>query len=390
ALFHAANVALLFLLLMEMTGALWPAAFVAALFAWHPLHVESVAWISERKDVLSTFFGLLALRSYFRYARENSQRSYWLAVLFFACSLMSKPMLVTLPFVFLLLDYWPLGRFAGGPSGNIPCKPIQFSHLAAEKLPFFLLIVPACIVTVWAQSRAAIISLVHLPLGLRVENAIVSYGRYLFKAVWPTHLAIFYPLRTQWPWFEVLVSAFVLVAISWFVWRRKRENPYLLVGWLWYLGTLVPVIGLVQVGTQAMADRYTYLPLVGIFIALAFGAKELIRRFQLGIVPPAVAAGLILAGCLAVTEVQLSYWRDSKSLFAHAVAVTKDNVVAQINLGGVLEQEGNYDAALTHYLKAKEISPNRADVHNNLGNLYADMGKTNEALAEYTQAVQLD
>ena len=390
ALLHAANVALLFLLLLEMTGALWPAAFVAALFALHPLHVESVAWISERKDVLSAFFGLLALRSYFRYAKENGQRSYWLTVLFFVCSLMSKPMLVTLPFVFLLLDYWPLGRLAGAPSGTISSKPIQFPHLALEKLPFFLLLVPACILTVWAQSQAAIISLVHLPLELRIENAIVSYARYLLKMVWPTHLSVIYPLRAQLPFLEVLSAALVLAGISWFVWRRKRENPYMLVGWLWYLGTLVPVIGLVQVGTQAMADRYSYIPLVGIFIAVAFGTKELIRRFQLGVVPPAVAAGLVLAGCLAITEAQLSYWRDSKSLFAHAVAVTKDNVVAQINLGGVFEQEGNYAAALVHYRDALEISPKRADVHNNLANLYADMGKTNEALAEYTEAVRLN
>ncbi len=389
-LLHAANVALLFLLLVEMTGTVWPAAFVAALFALHPLHVESVAWISERKDVLSTFFGLLALRSYFRSIKEKQRRSYWLALSFFACSLMSKPMLVTLPFVFLLLDYWPLGRIIGGPKGTIALKQIPLSQLALEKLPFFLLVLPACILTVWAQSQAAIISLVHLPLGLRIENTIVSYGRYLLKMVWPTHLSVIYPLRTQLPWLEVLVAALVLAGISWFVWRRKRENPYLLMGWLWYLGTLVPVIGLVQVGTQAMADRYSYIPLVGIFVAIAFGAKELVARFRLGTAPTAIAGGLVLAGCLVGTELQLPYWQDSKSLFGRAVAVTKDNVIAQINLGGALEQEGDFDDALAHYREALRINPSRADVHNNLANLYADMGKTNEALAEYTEAIHLN
>ena len=281
-LFHTANAVLLLLLLFRMTGALWPSAFVAALFAWHPLHVESVAWIAERKDVLSTFFEMLALLAYARYVQKpeaGNQKSetegswlstsvlrlppsgfYWLALIFFALGLMAKPMLVTLPFVLLLLDYWPLQRFSLS-AFRFPL----FLRLALEKWPFFLLSMASCIVTFLAQRAEAVLTLLQLPLNLRLENMPLSYTRYLWKTIWPTKLAIIYPLQNQLPWAAVLTAVVFLAFITWLAWRMRRWHPYLLVGWLWFLGTLIPVIGLVQAGGQAMADRYTYVPLIGIF-----------------------------------------------------------------------------------------------------------------------------
>ncbi|MGA3284306.1 MAG: tetratricopeptide repeat protein, partial [Verrucomicrobiota bacterium] len=405
-LFHAANVVLLFTLLLRLTENLWPGAFVAALFAWHPLHVESVAWISERKDVLSTFFGLLALLAYVRaVTRDKCQvtgtdssmspitghRScyYWLAFIFFAFGLMSKPMLVTLPFVMLLLDYWPLKRVTGGK-----WQVAGVLRLALEKWPFFLLSAASCVITFLAQSQRgdnAVVSLEKVSLSYRLCNALVSYGRYLLKTIWPTDLAVFYPLSDQILPVRVLaiVASVVLIAISWFVWRRRRSCPYLLAGWLWYLGMLVPVIGLVQVGGAALADRYTYIPSIGLFIAAAFGLRDLACRFRFLKIPVAVVAGLILAGCLMLTENQLRYWRDTRTLFARAVAVTKNNDIAHINLGVELDQQGKLDEALAEYREAERLAPKRYQVHNNLGNLLANMGRPKEALAEYREAVRL-
>ncbi len=271
-LLHAANAALVFALCLRLTIGLWTSAVIAALFAWHPLHVESVAWISERKDVLSTCFALLALLSYVRYAKATSDAEitnaakpsplathhsspfWWLALFFFACSLMSKPMLVTLPFVLLLLDFWPLRR-------HLPVGRQLF-----EKWPFFALTLASCVITVFAQQTEAIAPLTKFPLSLRIENAVVAYAGYLLKTIWPVHLAVFYPMPSVIPWPTVAMAAAGLALISVFVWRVAKPCPYLAVGWLWYLGTLVPVIGLVQVGDQALADRYTYFPLIGIFL----------------------------------------------------------------------------------------------------------------------------
>jgi tetratricopeptide (TPR) repeat protein len=446
-LFHAANVVLLFALLLRLTNALWPSAFVAALFAWHPLHVESVAWISERKDVLSTFFGLMALLAYARYAQrvtgdkwqvtrtgeQNVSRVtchvslyFWLALIFFALGLMSKPMLVTLPFVMLLLDYWPLRRIsefarlryastrpeirlaAPEPTAEAGVRSSESNKIASpstlnpqlatlvlEKWPFFLLAAASCVMTFLAQSQRggdAVISLQKVSLSYRLCNALMSSGRYLLKTIWPTDLAVFYPLSDQVVRVRVLaiVAALVLAVVSWFVWRKRRSCPYLLVGWLWYLGTLVPVIGLVQVGGAALADRYTYIPSIGPFIAAAFGLQDLAGRFRFLKMPFAVVAGLMLAGCLMLTENQLRYWRNSQTLFAHAVAVTENNDVAHTNLGVALEQQGKLDEALAEYREAERLAPERYEVHNNLGNLLAGMGKPREALAEYQEAVRLD
>ncbi len=469
ALFHAANVVLLFALLWRLTKAQWPSVFVAALFAWHPLHVESVAWISERKDVLSAFFALLTLLAYERYAtvvardqwpvtgteettatpgRSRVTRHpslfYWVALIFFALGLMSKPMLVTLPFVMLLLDFWPLRRIsefahlrhattrleirlaapepkaeagvrnlesnqtasfstsnpsasAFGPGATVSKRSEagQLSALVLEKWPFFLLSVASCVITFLAQSQRggdAVISLDKVSLSYRLCNMLISYGRYLLKTIWPTDLAVFYPMSAQIMQVRelALVAAIVLAALSWAVWRARRSCPYLLVGWLWYLGTLVPVIGLVQVGGAALADRYTYIPSIGLFIAAAFGLQDLACRFRFLKIPVAVLTGLILAGCLMLAEKQLRYWRDSETLFAHAVAVTADNDVARTNLGVALERQGKWREALVEYRKAERLASDHYQVHNNLGNLLANMGQTQEALAEYQAALCID
>ena len=409
-LFHTANAVLLFLLLLRLTQELWPSLFVAALFAWHPLHVESVAWISERKDVLSTFFALLTLLAYARYAqhvtgdmcqvtRTNStsspvtrhpSRCYWLALLFFALGLMSKPMLVTLPFVMLLLDYWPLQRLS-----TLNPQPSTCQRLVLEKWPFFLLTIVSCVVTFLVQSQRsgdAVASLELVPLHYRFCNALVSYGLYLLKMVWPVGLAVFYPLPDHLTWIlmAAITSAVILVIISSFVWRAGRAHAYLPVGWLWFLGTLVPVIGLVQVGSAALADRYTYFPLIGVFIAVTFGICDLADRFQFPKKAIATTAVLILATCLILTENQLRYWHDSETLFAHALAVTKNNHVAHVNLGVALEQKGKLNEALAEYRAAEQLAPELYHIHNNLGNLLDNLGHPNEALIEYRWAVLLN
>jgi protein O-mannosyl-transferase len=404
-LFHAANTALLFLLLFRLTRSLWSGAFIAALFAWHPLHVESVAWVSERKDVLSVFFALLALLSYTRYAQSRSKKTenrrpktgiatstfnaqpaalnYSLTLLFFAFSLLAKPMFVTLPCVLLLLDFWPLQRFP-----DLKLSRSTLLRLGMEKWPFFLLTAILCVITCLAQ-HAAVIPLQKVSLGLRLENSLVSYVRYVFKIFWPTHLAFFYPLVA--PTVGKLVAAAIFLgAISLCTWRTRRAHPYLLIGWLWFLGTLVPVIGLVQVGEQAMADRYSYFPSIGIFIMVTFGVRDLMKRFKLAKAPIISVAVLILAACLALTEKQVRYWRNDESLFGHAVAVTKNNEVAYLNLGSALEKQGRKAEAMADYRKALAINPNRADTYNNIGDLLDETGHPHEALAEYKKALQLN
>jgi tetratricopeptide (TPR) repeat protein len=386
-LFHTANVVLLFVLLLRLTGALWPGAFVAALFAWHPLHVESVAWISERKDVLSTLFALLTLLSYTRYVKENSRRSFWLALFWFALGLMAKPMLVTLPFVMLLLDYWPLKRIPF-PSILNPQLPTIF-----EKWPFLLLTAVSCVVTFLAQSHGeAVMTLNQLPLNLRLENALIAYGRYLLMTVWPVNLAILYPLPSHLHWIHAAAATATaaLFVISWIAWRARNCCIYVTIGWLWFLGTLVPVIGLVKVGSMALADRYTYFPLIGIFIAVAFGARDLGARFQFLKKPFAAAAILILLACVALTEHQLQFWRDSETLFRHDLAVTQDNANAHVNLGAALEMSGRQAEALAEYREATRLADDSVNAHFNIANLLEKMGKTADALPEYRRAIALD
>jgi tetratricopeptide (TPR) repeat protein len=399
-LFHIANTLLLFGLLNRMTGALGRSAFVAGLFAVHPLHVESVAWVAERKDVLSTFFWMLTLWAYVEYVkrpdlRRPGLRRYAAVLLFFALGLMAKQMLVTLPFVLLLLDFWPLGRVGMGsnPAGGSALSSDRWAtavRLGWEKLPLLALSVVSSVVTfVIHQRGGAVIILSAIPLNLRVENALVSYVAYIGKMLWPARLAVLYPYAQSLPGWWVAGGFLVLMGISVVVIRAASRHPYLPVGWFWYLGTLVPVIGLIQVGDQAMADRYTYVPFIGLFIIVAWGVPDLLVRWPLRrIVLPAAASLLILA-CAITARGQLQYWENSTTLWTHALAVTTGNDIAHNNLGAALADQGKTEEAIAHYSEALRIKPDYADAHNNLGVALAGEGKLDEAIAHYSEALRI-
>ena len=394
-LFHTLNALLLFGLLHAMTGALGRSAFVAALFAAHPLHVESVAWISERKDVLSTLFGLLALWTYFQYTRRPRRTSYLTVLLFFALSLMAKPMLVTLPFVMLLMDYWPMRRVAlpgdvGSESGTtLPHQRYVDMELVREKLPMFAIaLISGAITFVTQQSAGAVSTLTRVPLDLRAANALTSYAAYIGKMLWPVSLSAFYPLFHLTPG-VVLGSGVVLAVASFLVIWGARRHPYLPVGWLWYLGTLAPVIGLVQVGSQSMADRYTYFPLIGLFIILAWGIADLLARWpHREILLPAGAAILILV-CASVARTQVLSWSDTSTLWTHALEVNADNDVAHYLLGDWLTKQGRVQEAMTHYTEALRLKPENAEAHDSMGFALASKGKFSEAIAQYSEALRL-
>jgi tetratricopeptide (TPR) repeat protein len=387
ALFHAANAALLFVLLFRLTKRLWPCALLAALFAWHPLRVESVAWVAERKDVLSTFFALLTLLSYAKFVELSQAQSpkskVWFAgsLLAFALGLMAKPMLVTLPCVLLLLDFWPLQRFS--------LTTLRFP-LLLEKLPFFALTAASCFITFIVQhSGHAVATLQQIPILYRLENAPVAAARYLLKMFCPINLAVVYPLNHI-PLPELLAALALLFLISALAWRWRNERPFFLMGWLWFAGTLVPVIGLIQVGSASMADRYTYLPGIGILVAVIFTLAAIVEKNAfLKLLSPALAA-LVLLVCVSLTEMQLQHWRNSETLFRHAVAVTVNNDVAHIDLGTALDSAGRSDEALLEYRAAARINPDRPQVHFNLGLLYRVAAKHTEALAEFRTAISLD
>jgi Flp pilus assembly protein TadD len=396
-LFHAANAVLLFLMLFRATNKLWPAAFVAALFAWHPLHVESVAWVSERKDVLSTFFGLLSLLAYVGYVEESKIQSpkskvdYVWAILFFALGLMAKPMLVTLPFVMLLLDFWPLERWQSATrSADGSGTQHAIRNTLFEKVPFFVLAVASCIITFLAQRSEAVMSFEQRPLGLRLANAAVAYVVYLAKTVWPANLAVIYPLPHEIPSWLVIAAVLLLVVVTILAWSVRRSAPYVLIGWLWFLGTLVPVIGIVQVGGQALADRYTYVPLIGIFLGIAWGAADLRARFRLSTALTSGVAAVVLVAMIAATERQITFWENSEMLFRHAVNITKGNAIAYVNLGVALEHQEHREEAMGEYRKALELAPGLFQAHNNLANLLSDMGDRENAAAEYERALQLN
>ncbi len=388
-LLHVANTVLLFLVLRRMTGAAWRSAFAAALFGLHPLHVQSVAWLAERKDVLCGLFWMLAMWGYVRYVEQPSRGRYAAAIGWYAMGLMAKPMVVPLPFVLLLLDYWPLGRTRWRPSVVGNDAPLRFGELVREKIPFFALAALSCGVTIWAQhSGGAISSLERLPLGPRMANAVVSYVRYMEKAVWPSRLAFYYPYRV-WSPGAVIVSGAILVAVSAVVIRRARREPHLAVGWFWFLGAMVPMIGLVQVGSQSMADRYTYLPLIGLFIMLCWSvpARAMERRDLKAIT--GVAAAAVLAVCAALSRVQVQYWRNSETLFRRALAVTRDNWVAHDGLGVVLEQSGRNSEAIGHLEQTLRIRPDFAEAHCNLGIALGQAGRMPEAIEHLEQALRI-
>ena len=399
ALIHLVNSILLFHLLRYLTGALWRSALVAALFAWHPLHVESVAWVSERKDVLSTCFFMLTLWAYARYVNAKVSmkqapglrlsppviRLYVLCMVLYILGLLCKPMLVTVPFVFLLLDFWPLRR--GVEFNTIQIE--KWKRLFIEKLPFFILAGISSVVTFIVQRKGGSVwSVAEVSIGSRLQNSVVAYCRYLGKLFWPTELSVFYPHPGFWPVLVVIAACAVLVAVS-FIVLHFRRFQYLPVGWFWYVGTLVPVIGIVQVGWQSIADRYTYIPYIGIFVLLVWFVEELTRDWRARAIPLAVVSGVGLVILGVLTRQQVGYWKDSETLFSHALAVTTNNFVAHHNLGLTLVQQGRTDEAIRHFAAAVRLRPKYADSYNGLGEALLRQGRVDEAKQMFDKAVSL-
>jgi tetratricopeptide (TPR) repeat protein len=427
-IFHSVNTLLLFWILRRMSGDIWKSCIVAALFAIHPLHIQSVAWVAERKDVLSTFFGLLTVGSYLRYVRSPRIGTYMPILIFFILSLMSKPMLVTLPFVLLLIDCWPLKRFNFQmlrESDGIESPLLTNVSLIVEKIPLLLVSAATCMVTLYVQQYSGAVGTLALyPLHLRIVNALVSYASYIGKMVWPVNLAVVYPYPSVFPWWQIGAACLMLAAISFLALKNYKSRPWLLVGWLWYLGTLLPVIGLVQAGSQAMADRYTYVPLIGMFIILVWGLSDLFERFRTKQLSAVIITTAIISVLIVISWNQVGYWQNSITLFERALEVTKNNYVAHnnlghrllelektdealqhfaksieinsefeiahLNLGLALSRQGNLDQAIKHYYKALQIKPHYTVAHNNLGNAWYRLGKPDKAYGHYLEAIKIN
>ncbi|PYI95400.1 MAG: hypothetical protein DME98_16830 [Verrucomicrobia bacterium] len=420
ALIHTANTLLLFWLLLRTTHARWSSALVAALFALHPLHVESVAWASERKDTLSTFFGLLSLIAYTRYAEAPSIRRYaWTAVTL-ALGLLAKPMLVTWPFLMLLLDYWPLGRFAAvipseveaatqppqaarpgfqsrrttsklTPRGPSTSLGMTIKKLIIEKIPLFVLVAASAVVTSIAQSRAgAVRTFTEVPVALRLWNALVSYAKYLLRAFWPNDLAVFYPWpKGGIPAWQVIGAAVLLIGITAFCVFERKIRPYLIVGWLWFMGTLVPVIGLVQVGGQTMADRYFYIPSIGLFIAIVFGLADIAERRRIAPWVGAAMANVVVVVLATLTNAQIHRWTNSFTLFKHTLTVAPRNFAIEGDLGYALQRSGQLDEAAAHFEKAIQIQPNDQMSQLYMGIARFHQGRVPEAIEHAQVAIHL-
>jgi tetratricopeptide (TPR) repeat protein len=427
-LFHVMSTILLFLVFHRMTKTLWPSAFVAALFAIHPLHVESVAWIAERKDVLSAFFWILTMRAYSYYVEHPGLRRYSLVLLFFVLGLMAKPMLVTLPFVLLLLDYWPLQRFQEiKPDHKVQAEasklltsdkqkekskkklvvsvkqPLEVKTpadpeykwsliypLLWEKVPLFVLAILSSVVTYITVQKVGVVHSEAFPLSVRIENAFVSYIAYIGKMIWPNNLAVFYPhpMLLLVPW-QVLWSVLLLIAItSVVIWRVKR-SPYLATGWLWYAGTLVPVSGIVQVGSFAMADRYTYIPLIGLFIMVAWGFPDLLKKWNYQKEMLLILSALSILCLCIITWTQVGYWQNSITLFDHTLKVTDYNWIIHHYRGNEYTLLGNYRQAIEDYDKAIEIKPGYADAYTNRGAAYNGLGNYRQAIEDYDKAIEI-
>jgi hypothetical protein len=400
---HITSALILFIVLLRMTGALWQSAFVAAMFAFHPLSVESVAWAAERKNVLSTLFWLLTMWAYIHYAAKPTLKSYGLVFLFFTLGLLSKSMLVTLPFVLLLLDYWPLRRFKFAQerdnneiSGKNTAQRSETLRLVLEKLPLFLLTAGFGIVTYIAQKSFGSMHYTEsLTFSTRLTNATVSYFDYLGKMVWPSGLSILYPHPgNTLPDWQGILCGMALVGITVVSTRLIKKEPYVAVGWFWYLGTLVPVIGIVQVGGVAMADRYAYIPLIGIFILVAWGVPELLSKWRYKKKVLSVSAGIIIVTLLITTWKQTSHWKNSITLYKHAIRVTDKKhpnfSLVHNNLGIALFTEGKNEEAIYHYKMAIKIKPVQSLVHYNLGVALVDEGKNKEAISQYKMAIRLN
>ena len=389
-LLHVINTVLVFILLRITTDTVWRSFFVALLFAAHPAHVESVAWVSERKDVLSTCFGLIALICYCWYVKLlkqvgcNWKPFFYIALFSFSLGLMSKPMLVTLPFMLLLLDYWPLKRMNG-------ITVMGFLRLVGEKIPYFILTFVVCIVTyIVQQQEGAMPSSEDLSFGLRAENALISYVRYIGKLFWPGHLAVFYPMPDHWPLASVVLSILLLSAITVALTMCYRRYPYMLMGWLWFIGTLIPVIGLVQVGAQAMADRYTYITFLGLMVVGVWGFHDLTRFWSCRFLTNAVLGSVVILLCFVTTRHQICFWSNSETLFNHAIQVTENNYVAHNNLGSVFDEKKNLDAAIAQYREAINENPFFYMAFNNMGNDYFNMGRIDDAVRCFRKAFYLN
>jgi len=402
-LLHMASSLLLFFVLKRMTGSLWQSAFVAAMFALHPLNVESVAWASERKSVLSTLFWMLTMLTYASYAESPCFSRYLLTFFVFALGLMAKPMLVTLPFVLLLLDYWPLCRIKSNNSGidrNLKTHKsindgFQWSialRLVLEKIPFLAL--SAVTVYLWSISVKRldiVVSTAYAPMKLRIYNALVSYVSYIKKMIWPHNLAVFYPYPEALPVWQIAGAGLLLLCISAIVLFAVKRKPYLVVGWLWYVGTLVPTMGFLQAGLwPAMADRFTYLPLIGLFIIIAWGVHEIVVKLHHGRIVLIVSAAIVLLAFMICTWRQVRHWQNGVTLFTHNINVNTNNSLAHNELGIALVQQGELDEAVLHYSKALQIDPNYINAHHNLGYAFYRQKNYKDAIYHYNEALRLN
>ncbi len=398
--FHIANTLLLFLVFNRMTGRLWRSCLVAALFAIHPMHVESVAWVAERKDVLSTFFWMLTLWSYVSYAERPDFKRYVWVLVFFILGLLSKPMVVTLPFVLLLLDYWPLKRiesfhtYESHTSVSLPVflnKRLRSSLLLIlEKIPLFILSLPVIMITfLFSKNQDVMVTLQTISLQLRIENVLVSYATYIAKLFWPQNMAVFYPYPVALPLWQVALSLVMLSAITMFVIFHARRRPYLLVGWLWYLGVLVPVIGLVQVGSQAMADRYTYISFIGLFVMLTWSVADYLASVKYHRVIQAVLYSLTVSVLAVVSWQQVQHWQNTKTLFSHALRVTERNYVAHNGLGAAYMSQKKLKEATFHFNEALKITPSYIPANHGMGSSLIARGLYSEAIPYYTNVIRI-
>lgn len=387
---HSLSTALLFLALYRMTGKPGRSAIAAALFGIHPLHVESVAWVAERKDVLSGLLFMLILLAYTRFSRQRSPGNYALVLLPLVLGLMAKPMLVTVPVVLFLVDVWPLGRTRmHRPADGSPWAPLPWRSLVLEKIPLLGLSLASSIVTIIAQSRT-ISSFDALPFHLRAANAVVSYVSYLAKAFWPFSLSVYYPYPTAIPWEHTLGAALVLLIVSLAVLLQIRRFPFLAVGWFWYVVMLLPVIGLIQVGRQAMADRYTYLPLIGLFLMTIWLASETGARSPARTRALAVITGLVLLSLCAISSLQIGHWRNGVTLFTHALSVTRENAQAEKGLAISLSQAGRNAEAIPHFLESLRMRYDDAETHRNLGYAFESIGRWEGTIHHLQEAVRLE
>jgi tetratricopeptide (TPR) repeat protein len=388
-LLHILNTLLLFFFLRKASGNLWQSGFAASLFALHPLHVESVAWIAQRKDVLSTFFWLLTLWRYARFVEQPNRFRYGWVLVFFILGLMSKPMLLTLPFILLLLDYWPFCRFQYEGSWRSFIRAVW--PYIREKLPFFGIAAAAAIVTYMAQKYGGgLDSLSPYPLSARMANALISYGVYIWKMIWPQNLAFFYPFPGSLPIWQMTAAALALGLVTALAIKSIKDRPYIIVGWLWYLGTLLPVIGLVKIGDFAMADRYTYVPLIGLFIIISWGVPDALEKWRSKTWGLTLAAIVVLAGLAAVTWVQARCWSNSIALYEHAIQVTRNNFLAHYALGDILAGKGKFEEAISHLSEAVKIRPDKTTLRNDLGRALASQGKLDESMPHFLEALRIN